>query len=190
MIIGKYQLVLLKKTFFSEPITWYHYKALPKTTFFEKCGTFCQPRSHDAIKITYFFIQILKVEHVSFKLITKYLNDVGDISRNQVLFFEKLSDCTSFGIHNGWWQKIWKKNSEKMLEQHIRFNFLKSKVTDLAAIYQKRTCLWWVKKIQRRLQISQSLLHGIYYFQKQYRCSILLKGEHLYKYNFYTFQLC
>ena len=76
MIIGKYQLVL--KTFFSE-----------SATFFEKCSTFCQPHSHHAIKITNFFMQIFKVDQVSFKLYTKCLSDVGSISRNQVLFFDK-----------------------------------------------------------------------------------------------------
>ena len=52
-------------------------------------------------------------------------------------FLKKQSNCTSFGSHNGQWQKIFKKNSEKILEQHISFNFLQSKVSDLAAIYQK-----------------------------------------------------
>ena len=51
-------------------------------------------------------------------------------------------------------RKYEKKISEKMLEQLISFNFLKSKVSHLAAIYQqKKTYLQWVKK-QRRLQIS------------------------------------
>ena len=35
-------------------------------------------------------------------------------------------------------KKYEKKNSEKMLVQHISFNFLKSKVSDLGAIYQKK----------------------------------------------------
>ena len=34
-------------------------------------------------------MKILKVDQVSFKLITKYLGDVDGISRNQVLLFEK-----------------------------------------------------------------------------------------------------
>ena len=49
-------------------------------------------------------------------------------------FLKKLSDCTSVD----WWQKIWRKQFfDKMSEQHISFNFLKSRVSDLAAIYQK-----------------------------------------------------
>ena len=48
-------------------------------------------------------------------------------------------------------RKYEKKNSEKMLEQLISFNFLKSKVSHLAAIYQqkKTTYLQWVKKIKK-----------------------------------------
>ena len=44
----------------------------------------------------FFLIQILKVDQVSFKLITKYLSDVGDISRNQLLFFEKTEQLFIF----------------------------------------------------------------------------------------------
>ena len=47
------------------------------------------------------------------------------------------------------------KKSEKMLEQQISFNFLQSKVSDLAAIYQKKKNLSLMgKKNQRKLQIS------------------------------------
>ena len=56
-------------------------------------------------------------------------------------FLKKLSDYTSFGIHNGRWQKNEKYFFEKMLEQRISFNFLKSKVSDLAAIYQTNLSL-------------------------------------------------
>ena len=39
-----------------------------------------------------------------------------------------------------------KKKSEKMLEQQISFNFLQSKVSDLAAIYQKKNLSLMGKK--------------------------------------------
>ena len=41
-------------------------------------------------------MQKLKVEQVSFKLITKHFGDVNDISRNQVLFFEKAEQLYIF----------------------------------------------------------------------------------------------
>ena len=75
--------------FFDESTTWYHLKSLPETTFFENLRTFRQSHSHDAIKITYFFMPISKVDQVSFKVITKCLSDVYGISRNQVLSSEK-----------------------------------------------------------------------------------------------------
>ena len=57
--------------------------------FLEILCTFRLPRSHDTINITHFFMQVLKVDQVSFKLITKCLSDVDGMSRNQVLFSEK-----------------------------------------------------------------------------------------------------
>ena len=47
-----------------------------------------------------------------------------------------------------------KKKSEKRLEQQISFNFLQSKVSDLAAIYQNKKLSLMGKKKQRKLQIS------------------------------------
>ena len=58
-----------------------------KPRFFENLRTFCQPHSHDAIKITHIFMQISKVDQVSFTLITKCLSDVD--GKDQVLFYEK-----------------------------------------------------------------------------------------------------
>ena len=81
---------------FDESTTWHRQKSLPETTFFENLHTFHQPCSHDAITITHFFMQILKVDQVSFKLITKCLSDVDGISRNQVLFFEKPEQLCNF----------------------------------------------------------------------------------------------
>ena len=57
--------------------------------FFENLCTFWQARSHDAVKITRFFMQISKEDQVRFKLITKSVSDVDGISGNQVLFSEK-----------------------------------------------------------------------------------------------------
>ena len=81
---------------FDKSTTWHHHKSLPETTFFENLHTFRQPSSHDAIKITHFFMQILKVDQVSLKLITKCLSHVDAISRNQVLFSEKTEQLCNF----------------------------------------------------------------------------------------------
>ena len=80
-------------------------------------------------------MQISKVDQDSFKLITECLSDVDGVSRNQVLFSEKLSNCLlEFIMAND--RKYEKQFFEKMLERHISFNFLKSKVSDLAIYYQ------------------------------------------------------
>ena len=78
-----------------ESTIWHHQKSLPETMFFENLQTFRQPRSHDAIKITHFFMQILKLDQVSFKLITQ-CPSVDGISRNQVLFSEKTEQLYNF----------------------------------------------------------------------------------------------
>ena len=52
-------------------------------------------------------------------------------------YMKKLSNCTSFRIHNGQWQKIQQNLFWKNVRA-TRFNFLKSKYGDLAAIYQKK----------------------------------------------------
>ena len=76
-------------------------------------------------------------------MITKGLSDVDGISRNQVVFSEKkncaivhllgsiMADCRKYG----------KYFFEKMSQQHIRFNFLNSKVSDLAKIYETNLSL-------------------------------------------------
>ena len=95
MIIGKYHLRLLKKCFLTNQLPGITTNHCLKPRFL-KIFTLRQPRSHDAIKITHFFMQMLKVDQVSLKLLTKCLSDVDAISRNQVLFSEKTEQLCNF----------------------------------------------------------------------------------------------
>ena len=48
---------------------------------------------------------------------------------------------------------------EKMLQQHIRLNFLNSKVSDLAKIYETNLSL--MGKTKKRLKFHRASLYGV-----------------------------